>query len=55
LKPEFRGHAFGPEIRVLENAPVYDRLGGLTSAAHQARLSKTPAMLALAFDVWNQP
>ena len=26
MKPEFRGQAFGPEIPVLENAPVYDRL-----------------------------
>jgi uncharacterized protein (TIGR03086 family) len=25
-----------------------------TSAAHQARLSKTPALPAVAFDVWNQ-
>jgi uncharacterized protein (TIGR03086 family) len=28
LKPEFRGQAFGPEVPVPENAPVYDRLAG---------------------------
>jgi uncharacterized protein (TIGR03086 family) len=28
LKPQFRGQAFGPEISVPENAPVYDRLAG---------------------------
>jgi uncharacterized protein (TIGR03086 family) len=28
LKPEFRGQAFGAEIAVSENAPVYDRLAG---------------------------
>jgi hypothetical protein len=28
LKPEFRGQAFGPEMPVPENAPVYDRLAG---------------------------
>jgi uncharacterized protein (TIGR03086 family) len=26
LKPEFRGQAFGPEVEVSENAPLYDRL-----------------------------
>jgi uncharacterized protein (TIGR03086 family) len=28
LKPEFRGAAFGPEITVPADAPVYDRLVG---------------------------
>jgi uncharacterized protein (TIGR03086 family) len=28
LKPQFRGTAFGPEVEVPENAPVYDRLAG---------------------------
>ena len=28
LKPQFRGAAFGLEVRVPENAPVYDRLAG---------------------------
>jgi uncharacterized protein (TIGR03086 family) len=28
LKPQFRGAAFGPEVEVPENAPVYDRLAG---------------------------
>jgi len=28
LKPQFRGQAFGPEISVAQNAPVYDRLAG---------------------------
>src|SRR5438874_2636363 len=28
LKPEFRGQAFGPEVEVPENAPVYERLAG---------------------------
>ena len=26
LKPEFRGQAFGPEVTVPENTPLYDRL-----------------------------
>jgi uncharacterized protein (TIGR03086 family) len=26
LKPEFRGQAFGPEVKVPSNAPTYDRL-----------------------------
>jgi uncharacterized protein (TIGR03086 family) len=26
LKPEFRGDAFGPEVKPKENAPLYDRL-----------------------------
>jgi uncharacterized protein (TIGR03086 family) len=29
LKPQFRGKAFGPEVEVPENAPVYDRLAGV--------------------------
>jgi uncharacterized protein (TIGR03086 family) len=28
LKPQFRGTAFGPEVEVPENAPIYDRLAG---------------------------
>jgi hypothetical protein len=28
LKPELRGHAFGPEVAVPEGAPVSDRLAG---------------------------
>jgi uncharacterized protein (TIGR03086 family) len=28
LKPQFRGTAFGPEVEVPENAPVYERLAG---------------------------
>jgi uncharacterized protein (TIGR03086 family) len=28
LKPEFRGQAFGPEVPVPENAPIYDRMAG---------------------------
>jgi uncharacterized protein (TIGR03086 family) len=28
LKPELRGQAFGPEVPVPDNAPVYDRLAG---------------------------
>jgi uncharacterized protein (TIGR03086 family) len=28
LKPEYRGQAFGPEVSVPANAPVYDRLAG---------------------------
>ncbi len=28
LKPQFRGQAFGPEVPVPDNAPVYDRLAG---------------------------
>jgi uncharacterized protein (TIGR03086 family) len=28
LKPEFRGKAFGPEVEIPENAPIYDRLAG---------------------------
>jgi uncharacterized protein (TIGR03086 family) len=28
LKPEYRGTAFGPEVSVPENAPIYDRLAG---------------------------
>ena len=28
LKPEIRGQAFGPELSVPENAPIYDRLAG---------------------------
>ena len=28
LKPEFRGKAFGPEVEVPENAPIYERLAG---------------------------
>src|SRR5689334_17152815 len=26
LKPEFRGQAFGPEVKVSDSAPLYDRL-----------------------------
>jgi uncharacterized protein (TIGR03086 family) len=26
LKPEFRGQAFGPEVAVADNAPIYDKL-----------------------------
>ncbi len=28
LKPEYRGKAFGPEVEVPENAPIYERLAG---------------------------
>jgi uncharacterized protein (TIGR03086 family) len=28
LKPEYRGTAFGPEVEVPENAPIYERLVG---------------------------
>jgi len=28
LKPEYRGTAFGPEVEVPENAPIYERLAG---------------------------
>jgi uncharacterized protein (TIGR03086 family) len=28
LKPEYRGKAFGPEVEVPENAPIYERLVG---------------------------
>jgi uncharacterized protein (TIGR03086 family) len=28
LKPQFRGAAFGPEVAVSEDAPLYDRLVG---------------------------
>jgi uncharacterized protein (TIGR03086 family) len=28
LKPEYRGQAFGPEVEVPENAPIYERLVG---------------------------
>jgi hypothetical protein len=28
LKPEFRGSAFGPEVSVPDDAPIYDRLAG---------------------------
>jgi uncharacterized protein (TIGR03086 family) len=28
LKPEFRGQAFGAEVRVRDDAPLYDRLAG---------------------------
>jgi uncharacterized protein (TIGR03086 family) len=28
LKPEFRGNAFGPEVSVPDDAPIYDRLAG---------------------------
>jgi uncharacterized protein (TIGR03086 family) len=28
LKPQLRGQAFGPEVEVPDNAPVYDRLAG---------------------------
>jgi uncharacterized protein (TIGR03086 family) len=28
LKPQFRGQAFGPEVEVPENAPIYERLAG---------------------------
>jgi uncharacterized protein (TIGR03086 family) len=28
LKPELRGQAFGPEVEVPENAPIYERLVG---------------------------
>ncbi|MGI9149339.1 MAG: TIGR03086 family metal-binding protein [Chloroflexota bacterium] len=29
LKPQYRGRAFGPEVEVPENAPVYERLAGV--------------------------
>lgn len=28
LKPQYRGQAFGPEVEVPENAPIYERLAG---------------------------
>ena len=28
LKPEYRGQAFGAEVEVPENAPIYERLAG---------------------------
>jgi uncharacterized protein (TIGR03086 family) len=43
LTPERRGAAFGPEVSVPEDAPVYQRLAAIAGRAVDSRTASTPS------------